>query len=134
MIKQLAHVCIYSNDLAATDRFYMEGMGLERGYEFIKENELFGYYIKLGENTFIEVFKGEPGAEGNIKHIAIEVDNIDAIITRLRTHGYKVGDKSLGADHSWQAWTTDPDGVKIEFHEYTHESLQLNGGTCIVDW
>jgi glyoxylase I family protein len=133
MIKQLAHVCIFSTDLNATARFYLEGLGLERGFEFIKDDDLFGYYINLGGSTFIEVFKGEPGAEGNIKHLAIEVDDIDEIILRLRNHGYEVGDKSLEADHSWQAWTTDPDGVKIEFHEYTQDSLQLTGGTCLVD-
>jgi glyoxylase I family protein len=134
MIKQLAHVCIYSTDLDATTRFYCEGLELERGFEFVRNGDLFGYYINLGENTFIEVFKGEPGTEGNIKHIAIEVDDMDQIITRLREYGYEVGDKSLEADHSWQAWTTDPNGVKIEFHEYTDDSLQLTGGTCLVDW
>jgi catechol 2,3-dioxygenase-like lactoylglutathione lyase family enzyme len=134
MIKQLAHVCIHSKDLSETARFYQEGLGLERGFEFIKDDDLFGYYINLGENTFIEVFKGEPGVEGNIKHIAIQADDIDSIITRLRNHGYEIGDKSLGADHSWQAWTADPDGVKIEFHEYTNDSLQLKGGRCIADW
>ena len=134
MIKHLAHVCIHSTDLNETARFYFEGLGLERGFEFSKDNALFGYYINLGENTFIEVFKGEPGVEGNIRHLAIEVDDMDETILRLRKHGYEVGDKTLGADHSWQAWTADPDGVKIEFHEYTQDSLQLTGGTCLVDW
>jgi hypothetical protein len=27
-------------------------------------------------------------------------------------------------DHSWQAWITDPDGNKIELHDYTPESWQ----------
>ncbi|VGO11817.1 hypothetical protein PDESU_00364 [Pontiella desulfatans] len=134
MIIQLAHICIHSNDLDATARFYLNGLNLERGFEFIKDGELFGYYIHLGENSFIEVFKGNPGDVGNINHIAMQVDNIDETIALLRNHGYEAGDKSLGADHSWQAWTTDPNGVRIEFHEYTAKSLQLTGGQCIVDW
>ena len=134
MIKQLAHVCINTNDLDATSRFYFEGLGLEQGYEFIKNNERFGYYIKLGNDTFIEVFTGEPGCAGNISHFAIEVDDINGVITRLRQHGYEVGDSSLGGDHSWQAWTTDPNGVRIEFHQYTEKSFQLTGGICAVDW
>jgi catechol 2,3-dioxygenase-like lactoylglutathione lyase family enzyme len=134
MIKQLAHICIHTSDLDATSRFYFEGLGLERGYEFIKNDELFGYYIRLGNNTFIEVFTGEPGAEGNIPHFAIEVEDIDAVINRLREYGYEAGDKSFGGDHAWQAWTTDPSGVRIEFHQYTENSLQLTGGTCMVDW
>ncbi len=134
MIKQLAHICIHTVDLEATARFYQEGLGLERGFEFIKDGDLFGFYVKLGNGTFIEVFKGDPGVVGNINHIAIQVEGIDAVIGRLRDHGYEVGDKSLGADHSWQAWTADPNGVRIEFHEYTQESMQLVGGTCVVDW
>jgi len=134
MIKQLAHICIHTRDLDATSRFYFEGLGLERGYEFIKDEMLFGYYIKLGNNTFIEVFSGEPGPEGNISHFAVEVEDIDAVIQRLRTHGYEVGEKSFGGDHAWQAWTADPNGVRIELHQYTESSLQLTGGTCIVDW
>lgn len=134
MIKQLAHVCIHAADLEATARFYFDGLGLERGYEFFKENALFGFYIKLGRDTFIEVFKGDPGAEGNIKHLAIEVEDIDAVIRQLRAHGYAVGDKVLGADHSWQAWANDPDGVRIEFQQYTESSMQLIGGRCEVTW
>ena len=134
MVVQLAHICIHSNKLEDTARFYLDGLNLKRGFEFIKDGELFGYYIKLGGNSFIEVFKGDPGAVGNINHIAMQVDDLDAAIRLLRDHGYEVGDKSLGADRSWQAWTTDPNGVRIEFHEYTEDSLQLKGGTCQVDW
>jgi catechol 2,3-dioxygenase-like lactoylglutathione lyase family enzyme len=134
MITQLAHLCIHAADLDETARFYVEAMGLEKGFEFIKDNQLFGYYIKLGNNTFIEVFKGEPGGPGNIDHLAIETDDIDAVIARIKAHGYAIGEKTLGADHSWQVWTSDPDGVRIEFHEYTPRSMQLNGGSCPVDW
>lgn len=134
MIKQLAHICIHTADLDATSRFYFEGLDLERGYEFIKDGELFGYYIKLGHDTFIEVFKGEPSGAGNINHVAIQVDDMDGVIARLKTHGYEVGEKSFGGDHAWQAWTTDPNGVRIEFHEYTEKSLQLTGGRCNVTW
>ena len=134
MVKQIAHICIHTESLSDTAAFYEQGLGLERGFEFMKDGELFGFYILFGNNTFIEVFKGGRSEPGNIDHIAIEVEDIDAVIGRLRTHGYEVEDKALGADHSWQAWTSDPNGVRIEFHEYTPESMQLAGGTCIVDW
>ena len=134
MITQLAHICIYSNDLEETARFYCGALGLEQGFEFIKDDALFGYYIQFGNNTFIEVFLGDPGEIGNIKHIAIQTDDMDAVIARVREHGYEIGEKTFGADHAWQVWTTDPNGVQIEFHQYTPQSLQLTGGTCKVDW
>jgi predicted enzyme related to lactoylglutathione lyase len=89
--------------------------------------------LKFGNQTFLEVFKGEPGEVGNINRLAIEVDDIDGVITQIRSAGHEVGDKKLGADHSWQAWLTDPKGVRIELHEDTEKSMQLKGGTCLVD-
>ncbi len=134
MIKQLAHICLHSHDLAETARFYCGALGLEKGFEFMRKGALFGFYLKLGNTTFIEVFQGEPGAPGNINHFAIEVDDIDAVLQQVRAHGYEAGEKKLGADHSWQAWLEDPDGVRIELHQYTDESLQRRGGTCEVNW
>ena len=130
MIKQLAHICIHSNDLAKTEKFYCEGLGLEKGFEFIKEEECIGFYLKFGNQTFIEVFKGDPPEVGNINHFALETEQMDQLIENLNSLGYKATDKILGEDHSWQSWTTDPNGVRIEFHQYTEKSLQIKGGIC----
>ena len=133
MIRQLAHICIHSRDLAATERFYVEGLGMQRWFDFEKENDMIGFYLKISEHTFIEVFQGNPRKVGNIDHLALEVESIDAISSILQKLGYEVTEKRMGADHSWQAWTEDPDGVRIEFHEYTDQSLQLHGGVCKLD-
>ena len=134
MIKRLAHICIHTNDLAETQRFFCDSLVLEKGFEFEKDGDLFGFYIKLGGKTFIEVFKGEPAEVGNIDHIAIETDDIDQVISELRANGYEATDKKLGGDYTWQSWTRDPNGVRIEFHQYTEDSLQFKGGVCQVDW
>ncbi len=39
----------------------------------------------------------------------------------------------MGADRSRQMWTQDPDGVRIEFHQYTPGSCQLTGAPCVLD-
>ncbi len=134
MIKQLAHICINSPDLELTKRFYIEALGLELGFEFEKDGNPFGYYIQVGNLTFVEVFKGDPGLVGNINHVAIQVTDLDSLIARIRDAGFEVSDKKMGVDNSWQAWTTDPSGIRIEFHEYTENSKQLVGGKCIVNW
>jgi catechol 2,3-dioxygenase-like lactoylglutathione lyase family enzyme len=134
MIKQLAHVCIHAEDLTVTETFYVEVLGLERGFTFMKDGTEVGFYIKLGASTFIEVFQGKPSDEGSIKHFAIEVDDIDTVINKLRSHGCEATDKKLGIDHSWQSWTQDPNGIRIEFHQYTADSLQLKGGIGEVNW
>jgi glyoxylase I family protein len=134
MIKQIGHICIHTNDLAKTHHFYTEVLGLEQTFDFVRDGAPFGYYIQFGNNTFIEVFKGEPGEIGNIAHVAIEVEGMDELIQRIKEHGVEIGEKTLGGDNSWQVWVTDPNGVRIEFHEYTPESKQLVGGTVVATW
>ncbi|MEX0330216.1 MAG: VOC family protein [Puniceicoccaceae bacterium] len=134
MIKRLAHACIHSQDLTETEAFYCQALGMERHFAFEKDGDLFGFYLKVGDQTYIEVFKGEPGAVGNINHLALEVEDMDAAIARLKDHGIDVTEKKLGADQSWQAWLTDPSGVRIELHQYTAESSQYNRRTVKVDW
>lgn len=134
MINQLAHICIHSTDLLRTEAFYVGILGMERHFDFEREGELFGFYLKAGENTFIEVFKGESSDPGNINHVALEVRDMDALLERVRENGVSHTPKKLGADQSWQAWLEDPDGVRIELHEYTANSSQLTGKTCVVDW
>lgn len=134
MIKQLAHICIHTTDLEKTAAFYCDGLGMERHFDFERAGEWFGYYLRVGANTFIEVFQGDSGKPGNINHVALEVSDLDAVIETLKANGAEVTAKKLGADNSWQAWTTDPNGVRIELHEYTPTSSQLTGATCIADW
>ncbi len=134
MIKQLAHACIHTEDLVLTQDFYCGILGCELGFEFFREKERVGYYIQLGNQTFLEFFRGEPGPVGNIRHLSLEVEDMDALIIRLKEKGVEVGEKKCGSDHSWQCWCKDPNGVDLEFHQYTSESLQLKGGVCQVKW
>jgi catechol 2,3-dioxygenase-like lactoylglutathione lyase family enzyme len=134
MIRQLAHLCIHSPDLQATEAFYRDVLGCGIQFEFRKKEKRFGFYIDLGNRTFLEVFEGPTAGEGDIRHLALEVDDLDGTIRHAASKGIAVGEKKLGNDQSWQAWLEDPNGVKIELHEYTDESLQLLGGTCEVTW
>jgi len=51
---------------------------------------------------------------------------------QIKSEGYETTDKIMGADNSWQFWATDPDGVKIEFHEYTENSCQSTKKDCVL--
>jgi lactoylglutathione lyase/glyoxylase I family protein len=137
MFKRLAHINIGATDLAASERFYCDILGMEKAFDFIKDDEPFGFYVKTGETTFIEVFL--QGEEPNhdrpiIKHICLEVEDLDNVIETIRSRGWDVTDKKLGADQSWQAWITDPAGVRIELMQYTDKSFQFTGEDCIVNW
>lgn len=137
MIKQLAHINIGSYDLEASENFYCKILGLEKIFEFIKDGELFGFYAGTGNTTFVEVFLEEEQGETAttlLHHLCLEVEDLDAAITKIRSKGWEISDKKLGGDNSWQAWISDPSGVQIELMQYTNESSQFTGKPCEVDW
>lgn len=134
MIEQIAHLCIHTSDLDATERFYCKVLGLQKRFNFEKDGSPFGFYAHIGSNTFLEVFLGKKGPHGAIQHLALQTSDIDADIEHLKAHGVAVGEKKIGADGTWQVWLEDPNGVKIELHQYTPESMQIRGGTCQVNW
>ena len=136
MIKGLAHVCIAASDLASTERFYCSGLGFSKVFDFIREGEVIGFYLEVSEKTYIEVFRqDEVYGHGNypIRHLCFEVCDIDEVSRHIKSQGYDVTEKKLGADQSWQTWTTDPSGVRIEFHQYTEKSSQVTTRNCTLD-
>lgn len=134
MVKQIAHICIHSPDLNKSKHFYCDTLGLSVAFDYEKDGQPFGFYIAMGNGTYVEIFRGEPKGPGTIDHLAIEVEGIDDVVEAVRAAGYDVSEKRLGRDGTWQAWTADPSGMKIEFHEYTEQSLQRTGGTAVADW
>jgi glyoxylase I family protein len=137
MLKQVAHVCIMSTDLAATEAFYGDLFGLQKLFTFLKDGESIGFYLGLGNNTSIEVFlnrEADSARHPLINHLCLEVDDMDAVISHVRASGHEISDKKMGCDNTWQAWITDPSGVRIELFEYTETSSQFTGNDCIVDW
>ena len=137
MIKGIAHVCIGCSDLAVVERFYCQCLGFTKQFEFVKSGKVVGFYLQVVPNMYLEFFQADsvPVTASPIQHLCLETDDIDATIARLKSHGYETGEKKLGADHTPQVWTRNaPDGIAIEFHQYTPQSCQITGHPCEVDW
>lgn len=136
-VKRLAHACIFAADLGATQRFWTEVLGLHVAFRFTRGGDVIGFYLDAGERTFIEVFRRDAVAPTDLRqidHLCLEVGSLDEAVERLRSSGVAVTDKKLGIDDTWQAWTEDPNGVKVELFEYTEHSAQFAGGDREVDW
>ena len=136
MFTRLAHVCIGAEDLAASERFYVEGLGMEKAFDFIRRGERFGFYVKAGGATFIEVFAQREAANLErplMKHYCLEVADMDAVIAELRRRGVDVGEKKMGGDNNWQAWLSDPSGVQIELMQYGDAASQFTGEAVVLD-
>ncbi len=136
-IKQIAHACMMTHDLDASEHFYCEVLGLNKAFEFIKEGKRIGLYIEAGARTWIEIFiHGEAPFPtlGAINHFCFEVTSIDQAIAEIRAKGVVVTDKKYGVDDTWQAWINGPSGERIELFEYTAKSAQFVGGDRVADW
>lgn len=137
MIKALAHLCIFSHDLERSRAFYCDVLGLKPHFEFHKEGKLFGFYLKIAEGQFLEVFSMDVTTEAGrqrIHHLCLEVADMDALCEKLSSHGIPMRPKKLGCDQTWQCWCKDPDGTDIEFQQYTPQSSQFTRTDCIVNW
>ena len=138
-IKQVAHACIFARDLDATERFYTEVLGLEVAFRFQRGDEPIGFYLDLGARTFIEVFRKDASRfseTDQINHICLETEDLDGLMAHVRGQGVTITDKKLGVDGTWQAWATDPNGVKLELFQYTEEGMQFGerGAVCQINW
>jgi catechol 2,3-dioxygenase-like lactoylglutathione lyase family enzyme len=128
MITGLAHACFTVSDLERSLAFYRDRLELTEAFSFINDaGHRHGVYLHLGARTFIELFEGtvgEPAEAPSYKHICLEVDDLPATVAAMRANGVDVSDPKLGRDQSWQAWITDPDGNRLELHQYTPDSWQ----------
>ncbi len=128
MITGLAHVCFTATDLEVSIDFYQSKLGFAHAFDFINdEGKKFGVYLHIGARNFIELFEGKVDrtVKGySYRHFCLEVDDIDATASELRNRGVEVTPVKMGSDNSLQAWLSDPDGNRIELHQYTRESKQ----------
>jgi len=128
MITGMAHACFVVSDLEQSLAFYRDQLGLPEAFSFINDaGHRHGVYLHLGGRNFIELFEGTvepPAASQSYKHICLEVDDIQATVAALRSNGVEASDPKLGKDQSWQAWIVDPDGNRMELHQYTASSWQ----------
>ena len=146
-VKELGHLAFKCKDLSASEAFYRDVLGFERKfslkygdradscYSAPKEREWI-VYMQVTDRLFIELFDAENAKEYslpdrdkfNYQHLALIVDDIFAAEKELREKGAPVDTPpELGVDNTWQMWSHDPDGNKIEFMQYTDKSYQIVG-------
>ncbi len=136
-VKQVAHVCIFAHDLAATRAFYAEVLGRAIQCNFLRDGKIFGFYLNAGGRSHVEVFEkaaAEYSDRNQINHFCLEVESIDAAIAHIRSKHVEITNKKYACDDTYQAWVRDPNGVRIELFEYTDKSAQFHGGDRVADW
>lgn len=92
-------------------------------------------YVKFG-SVFVELFDAGPATENmfpddfhfNYQHLSLEVDDMAGFTEKIRQAGAPIdSEPAMGMEHTWQMWSHDPDGNRIEFMQYTDRSYQVVG-------
>jgi lactoylglutathione lyase len=132
MITGLTHLAVTAKDMDKSLDFYIRGLGLKKVFELPEPNTGSPWIIYLQAGSqFIELFyhgskdnPWDPSLRG-FHHICLQVDDIHKTFKQIEDAGYKA-DKApkQGVDKNWQAWVTDPDGVRIELMQIEADSPQ----------
>ena len=136
-IKSLAHVCIKTRDLKRTLEFYCGLLGFKKAFDFTRKGEVIGFYLQAANATFIEVFHSDfvppLNADRALHHFCLETDSLDELHRKVCEAGYCPREIIMGADGTLQFWVQDPNGLDLEFQQYTKRSSQLTGAAVEVE-
>ena len=133
MITNIAHNAVTVKDMEASIRFYTEALGFRRAFEIARPEtgEPWIVYLSICRGQFLELFYGgetdNPWNDALIgfNHFCFEVDDIFDAVKKVRDAGYAVDiEPKQGADSNWQAWVTDPNGIRIELMKIAPDSPQ----------
>jgi catechol 2,3-dioxygenase-like lactoylglutathione lyase family enzyme len=129
----LNHVAIAVTDFDGLSKFYGDVMGFPTAFSFRDaDGSPYLSYFQINRNTFVELMPVTPQRPVGFVHFGLEVDNVDAVVNRLRSHGIKVGDPSVSArTQSKIAVAHTPDGTTIELMEFGPDSLHRK---AMTDW
>ncbi len=124
-LNHVHHIAIICKDYAVSKKFYTEILGLTIDQEiYRKERDSYKLDLSLNGKYVIELFSfpnppqrpSRPEATG-LRHIAFEVDDIDATIIKLIEHNIVAEpvriDEFTGRKFTFIA---DPDDLPIEFY------------------
>ena len=125
-LNQVHHIAIICVDYEKSKHFYSEILGLKIIREVYRETRnSYKLDLEVGNQYQIELFSfpdpparpSWPEAAG-LRHLAFEVDNIEAAVTHMHASGVSVEPARID-EYTGKRFTffADPDGLPIEFYE-----------------
>ncbi len=133
MITGIAHTAVTVKDMDASVRFYTQALGFGRAFEFRHPDTGAPWivYLSVVPGQFVELFYGGSEAQPwndaliGFNHLCFQVDDIHTAVQKVRDAGYAIDDEpKQGVDLNWQAWVTDPNGIRIELMQIMPGSPQ----------
>ena len=114
----LDHVNILCQDLAASQHFYGQVLGMEEGSR--PPFDFPGAWFYLGGRPVVHLVGDSPlagsGTKGSIDHVAFDATDLPGMRQRLHGRGIKYVEKPVPGRPVTQIFLHDPDGIMIEIN------------------
>jgi lactoylglutathione lyase len=116
----VAHMAVYAHDVDRTVSFYRDLLGYAEPFRLNRgSGALHLAFVKVNDRQFVEVFPEKAEGTDRLNHIALEVDDAEAMRVYLAARGVKVPDKlPVGRIGNANYNITDPDGHTVEIVQY----------------
>lgn len=119
----LNHVGIAVDDMDESVAFYTETMGFERTFSLANaEGQITLMYLKVGENTFLELNPANDYLPAGLTHIGIQVEGLESVKTMYEGRGASPTEARTSGFQAIFSYIVDPQGVPIELSEYPPDS------------
>ncbi|MDQ3291322.1 MAG: VOC family protein [Bacteroidota bacterium] len=126
LLQRIHHVAIICSDYPRSKHFYTQVLGLAVVQEtYRSERDSYKLDLAVGDQYQIELFSfpnppervSQPEARG-LRHLAFEVNDLDACLTHLKQHGVIYEPVRLDAlTNKRFTFFADPDGLPLELYE-----------------
>ena len=123
MSMSIAHTAVTVSNMEESLKYYTEALGLEKAFEIPNpaDGSPWIVYLAMGGGQFVELFYNgsvpnpwKPELIG-FNHLCFAVEDINAATQRIIDAGYEMTSMpKKGVDENWQAWSMDPNGIRIE--------------------
>ncbi len=120
----ISHIAVKVSDVEKSVAFYRDFLGFAEEYRLNNQSDGSLYFVclKVNDEQSIQVFPGLKQGENRLNHVAFQVADAEAWRTYLAKQGIKTAAKvSLGQHKNINVSVKDPDGLSIEFTQYTPE-------------
>lgn len=120
------HIALGVKDLEESVRFYKDNLGFKEIQHFTKPGwKGKAAIIELGETRlelfhFDEMKKGDTSQDFNVigmRHIGIQVDDVDAKQQELKAKGIDIDDPQKGTTCEKFCFFRDPNGIPLELYQ-----------------
>jgi catechol 2,3-dioxygenase-like lactoylglutathione lyase family enzyme len=126
-ITGVAHIAIYVHDVNKSLAFYRDFLGYAEAFRVNRAGgNLHLAFIKINDRQFIEVFPEKEAGTDRLNHIALEVEDAEAMRVYLASRGIKVPEKvPVGRIGNANFNIIDPDGHTVEIVQYLPDGRTL---------